>query len=168
MGRHDTALELFEKALAISKGVDGDKQHPHIASTYDNMAHSCVQQGKHAKALEHYTTCLAMKSAALGPAHPDLAAAHGNIASVHVLTGNGAKALEHFEKELAINLATTRGEMDPTTAVCYNNMGSLHEDTGNTAKAKDLYGKAVGIAMATLGEGHPLSALMAANLKRVS
>jgi tetratricopeptide (TPR) repeat protein len=70
--------------------------HPDVATSVNNLAYSCSEQGKYAKAEPLFQRALAIQEKALGLNHPDVATSLKNIAVLYRKTGraNSAERLE--------------------------------------------------------------------------
>ena len=68
-GSYDKAMELYRQALAIYKTSLG-KDHPTVATTWNNMGTVHYKQGKYRQALELYRQALPVRQKSLGPNHP--------------------------------------------------------------------------------------------------
>ena len=61
-------------------------QHPHVASSYNNLANVLGDQGDLKQAKEYHERALAIMQQTLGPQHPDVATR--SIMSMLLLLGN--------------------------------------------------------------------------------
>ncbi|CAF4246249.1 unnamed protein product, partial [Rotaria sordida] len=78
MGDYSKALEFYEKAHKIrEKAVPPN--HPHLASSYNNIGVVYKNMGDYSKALEFYEKAHKIREKALPPNHPDLATSYNNI-----------------------------------------------------------------------------------------
>ena len=64
--------EYHERALSIWQETLGP-QHPHVLSSYNNLAAVLSDQGDLKQAKEYHERGLAIRQQTLGPQHPDVA-----------------------------------------------------------------------------------------------
>jgi tetratricopeptide (TPR) repeat protein len=152
-GRHQEALQCFEKALTLNISVYG-KEHPSVATSYNEMAVVYHRNCQYAQALEYYEMTLKIQIASLGKAHPHVASTYNNIAVVHGRQSNHEKALEYYAKAQEIKLETL-GQGHLSVAATHHNMANVYRRQNNYAKALEYYGKALQIRLARLGDTHP-------------
>ena len=69
-GDYEGALENFNKALEISKAAFG-KNHPNIATGYNNIAKLYFDKGEPEKGLPYVANAYKIRYKFLGPEHPD-------------------------------------------------------------------------------------------------
>jgi len=152
-GRHQEALQSFEKGLNLNIAVHG-KSHPSVATSYNEMAVVYHRNCQYDQALEYYEMTLEIQLTSLGKAHPHVASTYNNIAVVHGRQSNHDKALEYYAKAQEIKLETL-GEGHPSVAATHHNMANVYRRQNNYAKALEYYGKALQIRLASLGDTHP-------------
>ena len=155
-GDYPKALEWYYKALAIAEKVLG-LEHPHTATTYNNIAGVYNNQGDYPKALEWYYKGLAIYEKVLGLEHSSTATAYNNIAGVYHDQGDYPKALEWYNKALVVD-EKVLGLEHPSTATTYNNIAAVYNNQGDYPKALEWYYKALAIAEKVLGLEHPHTA----------
>jgi Tfp pilus assembly protein PilF len=161
-GRHREAQPPLEKVLAIRLEVLGE-EHPHTASSYNNLAFNLNGQGKYAAAEQGFRKALAIFRKALGAEHPETAACENNLAINLGAQGKYAAAEEGLRKVLAIRLEVL-GEEHPHTASSYSNLGCNLNAQGKYAAAEEPLRKALEINRKVLGEEHPETATCCNNL----
>jgi tetratricopeptide (TPR) repeat protein len=161
-GRHDSALPLRQRALAITEAALGP-DHPDTANVLDNLATTLGDLGRHADALALRERALAVTEAALGPDHPDTAARLDNLAATLGDLGRHADALPLRQRALAITEAAL-GPDDPTTALRKANLGYTFWALGRHTDALPLEQGALTVTEATLGPNHPQTAARLDNL----
>ena len=91
LGRYAEAHTFFEKALAIREKALGP-EHPHVATSLNNLALLYSAQGRYAKAEPLYQRALGIWEQALGPEHPDVATSLNNLAELDALRGFPVRA----------------------------------------------------------------------------
>jgi CHAT domain-containing protein/tetratricopeptide (TPR) repeat protein len=143
------------------------EQHPHTATSYNNVAANLNSQGKYAEAGPLFQKALDICRKALGEEHPDTARSYNNLAGNLDNQGKYAEAGPLYKKALDIRRKVL-GEEHPDTAVSYNNIAANLQSQGQYAEAGPLYQKALDIRRNVLGEEHPDTAVsynnIAANL----
>ncbi len=159
---YDKALGYFKKALAIQEKVLW-KEHPNVATSYNNIGNVYSGQGNYDKALEYDNKALAIQEKVLGKEHPDVATSYNNIGFVYAKKGQYEKALEYLHKALAIK-EKVFGKEHPTVATSYNNIGGVYGEQGNYDKELEYYKKSLAISEKIFGKEHPDVALSYNNI----
>ncbi|MHB1426036.1 MAG: tetratricopeptide repeat protein [Gemmataceae bacterium] len=113
-GHHREAQLLLEQVLSICRKVLGE-EHPHTATSYNNLAGNQNAQGKYREAEEGFGKALAIFRKVLGEEHPDTATSYNNVALNQNAQGKYREAEEGFGKALAI-WRKVLGEEQPLTA----------------------------------------------------
>ena len=90
-GKYDRAVVVAQKALEVAEQNVG-KDHPHVATSLNNLAGLYDTQGDYAKAEPLYKRSLAIWEKALGPDHPDVATSLENLAALYRATKRTAEA----------------------------------------------------------------------------
>ncbi len=80
-GKYVEAEPLYQRALAISENSLGP-EHPHVATSLNNLAELYRAQGKYVEAEPLYMRSLAIRERALGSEHPDVATGLENYAAL--------------------------------------------------------------------------------------
>lgn len=156
------SLKYNEKALSIRKNIL-DKEHPDIATTYNNIARIYDDQGDYKKALEYHEKALDIREKTLGKEHPDTSQTYNNLAEVYRTLGLYEKALEYNKKALDIR-EKVFGKEHPETATIYNNIGKSYRILGVYEKALEYYQKTLDIREKVLGKKHPDTAITYNNM----
>ena len=149
-------MPLFRKALLICEKVLG-ADHPHTATSCNNVAACLQDQGKAAEALPLLRKALRIREKVLGLDHPQTAASYNNVAYCLKARGKAAEALPLHRKALRIK-EKVLGLDHPSTAASYNNVASCLDALGKAAEALPLYRKALLICEKVLGLDHPHTA----------
>jgi len=147
------ALAPWQERLKWCREVLGE-DHPHTASTYNNVAVNLGAQGKYAEAGPLYQKALDIHRKALGEEHPDTAASYNNVALNLNAQGKYAEAAPLFQKGLDIRRKIL-GEDHPDTAASYNAVAFNLKAQGKYGEAGPLYQKGLDIHRKILGEDHP-------------
>ena len=97
-GDYAKALEWCQKAFAIQEKVLG-KEHPLIATTYNNLAIGYSRQGDYPKALEWYQKACYVFIKTLGLEHPNTKTVLNNTYSAYIRSGKEKEVFWDWLKE---------------------------------------------------------------------
>jgi tetratricopeptide (TPR) repeat protein len=159
------ARPLKERALAMRENALGP-EHPHTATSLNNLALLLQDQGDLAGARPLYERTLAICEKALSPEHPDTATSLNNLARLLELQSDHAGARPLYERALAI-CEKALGPEHPDTATSLNNLAYLLEFQGDHAGARPLFERAVAIREKVTSRDHPDTAASLSNLARL-
>jgi tetratricopeptide (TPR) repeat protein len=162
IANYATALPLYERALSIREKVLGP-EHPHVATTLNNLAALYRLMGNYTEALPLYERDLGISEKVLGPEHPDVATTLNNLAELYRFMGNYTEALPLYERALSIS-EKVLGPEHPGVATTLNNWAGLYQSMGNHTEALPLYERALSIREKVLGPEHPHVATTLNNL----
>ena len=95
------AEPLYKRALAIREKARGT-EHPHVATSLNNLAGLYYYQGRYADAEPLYKRALAIREKALGPQHPDVGQSLSSLAVLYYGQGRYADAEPLYKRALAI------------------------------------------------------------------
>jgi CHAT domain-containing protein/tetratricopeptide (TPR) repeat protein len=101
MGDHAAALPLFRQALQVYRAALGE-DHPHFASSLNNLALPYEAMGDHAAALPLFRQALQVYRAALGEDHPHFASSLNNLGGLYAAMGRPLEALPLMEQAAAV------------------------------------------------------------------
>jgi tetratricopeptide (TPR) repeat protein len=101
LGQYDAALEYSLRALDIFKRTL-PKDHPDLATSYNNAGTAYYQLAQYGAALKHYLKSLGIFKRVLPKDHPGLATGYNNVGLVYLGLGQQGKALKHLLKALDI------------------------------------------------------------------
>jgi tetratricopeptide (TPR) repeat protein len=150
---YDSALPLFEEALAIVRRLEGD-DHPNTLSSISNLATLHDVMGNCDLALSLHTEVLAGRRHILGDEDPATLSSIFNIASVHKNMGNSDLAVPLLTDALA-GSRRVLGNTHPQTLNFIGNIAGLRNAMGECAAAATLVREAVAGQRRVLGEDHP-------------
>jgi tetratricopeptide (TPR) repeat protein len=156
------AIECYEQALSIAKGVYGEK-HPNVASALNNIGSAWEALGEPKKAIGYYEQALSIDKEVLGDRHPKSATMLINIGEAWRIQGKSKKAIGYYEQALSI-AKEVYGEEHPLVAASLNNIGLAWEALGEPKKAIGYYEQALSIAKEVYGEEHPHVAAALSNI----
>ena len=152
-GKYQAATSLAIETSDLVRKHLGEN-HPHFASSLNNLAALYDSMGSYARAEPLYILALEIRRKTLGEDHPDLAQSLNNLATLYYRTGSYAKAEPLFLQALEIRRKTL-GEDHPNFANSLNNLAALYDSMGTYTKSEPLYRQALEIRRKTLGEDHP-------------
>ena len=158
---YEKALWYYEKGLEICQTLPPN--HPHLATSYNNIGQVYRNTGDYSKALSFYEKALEIQQKTLLPNHPHLATSYNNIGEVCRRMGEHSKALSFYEKGLEIQQKTLPPN-HPHLAISYNNIGELYRNMGEYSKALSFYEKSLEIRLKTLPPNHPSLAISYNNI----
>ncbi|MDI6810361.1 MAG: tetratricopeptide repeat protein [archaeon] len=101
MGNARQAIEYYEQALYIGKGVYGDR-HPSVATTLNNIGSAWDDLGEPKKAIEYYEQALSIDKEFYGDRHPSVATRLNNIGSAWKALGDLRRAKEYLMQAYSI------------------------------------------------------------------
>jgi tetratricopeptide (TPR) repeat protein len=156
------ARPYYERAIGIYEKARGP-DHPHTATSLNNLGHLLVSQGDLAGARPYYERALAIYGKALGPDHPHTATSLNNLATLLQSQGDLAGARPYHERALAIR-EKALGPDHPDTANSLNNLAGLLQSQGDLTGARPYYERALAIREKALGPNHPGTARSLNNL----
>ncbi len=159
-GRHDEALEHYERALEIQQEVL-DPGHVDLARTLGNIGNLLQSTGDLDAALEYHRRALVIWKRD-APQSLELAYTFGNIAIALQSTGALDGALTHHDR--ALDIFETKAPRSPLVAQTLDNMAFVLRDLDRVDEALDHQRRALTIYEQTLGAEHPSVANMLANI----
>ena len=163
-GRHDEALSLLEKVLAIREETD-EQDHPKVAEARNNLGLVYKALGQYDKAIALFQLAQDSNLKTYGEDHPSVAAVRNNLGLAYDLLGQYNKAIAFYQLALASNLKTY-GEDHPNVAIRRNNLGLVYNSLGQYDKAIALYQLALDSDLKSCGEDRPQVAIYRNNLGR--
>lgn len=161
MGRRAAAFELGERALAISKRVNGES-HPATAHLVGQLAHGAFNLGKYAEAKSYYGQLLKL-DARLPMTYAEDKAAHLSAYGVVLQRlDQYDRALDTYRRALQI-CETAVGPEHASLAHHLQNLAGALRDAGQLGEAEQTYRRAMRIFEAT-APGTPNHAACLSNL----
>ena len=100
-GQYSQALLLQQKLLDLRRRVLGE-DHPHTATSYNNVAMNLAYQGRHAQAEPLFRKALDIRRRVLSEDHPHTAQSYDNVAGNLEAQGKSAQAEPLFRKALEL------------------------------------------------------------------
>lgn len=117
LGRFDTAIELYKKAINIK---------PMDAEAYNNIAVAYKEKGDISKAIENYQQAVNLNQ--------EYVAAYINLGTALQENKNYEAAIENFKRVI---------ELTPDNSRVYNNLGASYRAVDKRSAAKDSYRLAI-------------------------
>jgi len=156
------AERWLKRALQINETHLG-KDHPHTASSLNNLAGLYRSMGRYSEAEPLYGRALQINETHLGKDHPDTATSLNNLANLYSSMGRYSDAEPLYGRALQIN-ETQLDKDHPDTATSLNNLANLYFSMGRYSEAEPLYGRSLQISETHLGKDHPDTAISMGNL----
>ncbi|MEW5861334.1 MAG: tetratricopeptide repeat protein [Cyanobacteriota bacterium] len=162
-GAYSRAEPWREQCLIIARGRLGE-EHPHVATSLNNLALLYESQGRYAEAEPLYLQALELRKRLLGLEHPDVASNLNNLAGLYSSQGRYAEAEPLYLQALEL-FKRLLGLEHPHVALNLNNLAGLYKSQGRYAEAEPLYLQALEIAERLLGTEHPYTSTIRGNLQ---
>ncbi len=164
-GEYGQAVIFAEQALNLTRHLWGD-EHPHVATSLNNLAGIYKAQGRYTEAEHLYEKALNLRQHLLGGEHPDVTASLNNLALLYHDQGRYGEAEQFYEQ--ALNLAKHLwGNEHPHLAASLNNLALLYHQQGRYEEAERLYEQALKLIERLLGNEHLYMATSLNNLAGV-
>jgi CHAT domain-containing protein/tetratricopeptide (TPR) repeat protein len=151
-GRHDEAIPLAERAVALAEEALGS-EHPDLAATLANLASAYYGKGQYARAKPLLERSLAIFEKALEPEHLGVAMSLHNLASLYRALGDYARAEPLFERSISIR-ENALGPNHPEVARSLHEFAALYFETADYARAEALIGRSLAIREKVHGPEH--------------
>jgi protein O-GlcNAc transferase len=119
VGRHDLAIELFQKSISIDSN---------IALLYYNLGTSLFALGRTEEAVNNYQKSISI--------NPDFIDAFSNLGVALQVQGKVEEAITSYKKAVSIK---------PDDEVVYSNLGNALKDQGQLEEAVKSYQKAISL-----------------------
>ncbi len=150
-------LEYQEQALAMRKALYPEQNHPHIASSLNNVGFAHETLGDDKKGFEYYKLALGMRKELYHDQnHPDVASSLNNVGGAYQTLGDDKKGLEYHELALAMCQALYPGQNHPDVANSLGNVGIAYQTLGDAKKGLEYKEQALAMCQALYPEqNHP-------------
>ena len=130
-----------------------DELHPDVASAYELLGVTYLDQGSYENALEYLNKSLELRTKAHGENDPELSTSYNNIGCVYNFMGDPDKSLEYFQKALELELiAPVRNDL--SIASDYNNLSAVYWNKGQSDIALEYLLKSLNLRLSVLGENN--------------
>ncbi|MBO1050787.1 MAG: tetratricopeptide repeat protein [Dolichospermum sp. DET73] len=161
-GLYNDAEPWLKKCVLLLKQRLGN-DHPHVATSLNNLAALYESQGRYNEAEPLYQQALALRQKLLGNDHFAVAASLNNLALLYESQGKYNEAKPLHEQALAL-LQKRLGNDHPAVATSLNNLASLYKSQGKYNEAEPLYQQALALSQKLLGNDNPHVATSLNNL----
>ena len=149
-GKYNEAEVMGTKSVDIARQIHGDKAHPDIASSYNNLASTYTNQDKYELAKEMYTLALNQELELYGLYTERIAITYANIGTLSHKLGNHKVAEENLKKALNI-LELIYVENYPNVATFYSNLAAVYDSQGDL-KGEEMHTKALELRLRLYGD----------------
>jgi tetratricopeptide (TPR) repeat protein len=156
------AQKWFKACLQMTEKRWG-ADHPHTASSLNNLAGLYESMGRYPEAEPLYVRSLSINEPQLGVDHPHTATSLNNLAGLYRAMGRYPEAEPLYVRSLSI-WEQQLGVDHPNTASSLNNLALLYYAMGRYPEAEPLYVRSLAIREQKLGAEHPYTASSLNNL----
>jgi tetratricopeptide (TPR) repeat protein len=151
-GKFAEAAKYFEEAEQEATRMFG-KNHPHYATSLDNLAKVYLRMGEYTKAESFSLQTLEITRRVFGERHPDFATSLNNLGSIYCALGKFAEANPLLEQAAEIARYTME-TTNPNLTGILDNLADLYLHLGKYSEAEPLYQQVIEIRHNVLGENH--------------
>ena len=161
-GQLDQAALWLQRSLTIREKKYG-KNSPIVAEALNNLGELYHAQKDLKRAMDCHKRALKIREKHFAPNHSAITESQNNIATVYVHQGQLSKAEQLF---LAIqtSYAAQSGTPPARVAANYNNLATVYYLQGRLREALPYFEQAAEIYQRVLGETHPLTRMVNANV----
>ncbi|MBD2253954.1 tetratricopeptide repeat protein [Nostoc parmelioides] len=136
-GLYQLAEVWYEGCVNVCQTIFlGD--HPHVASSLNNLAALYDNQGRYGEAEPLYIDALAMTKRLFVGDHPDVATSLNNLAGLYKSQGRYGEAEPLYIDALTMRKRLFVGD-HPGVATSLNNLAALYDNQGRYGEAEPLY-----------------------------
>ena len=151
-GDLNSAGQICAKALKLGKEVL-PADHPHIATSMNNLAATYGALGRHEEALRLKEETLAFRKRVLPADHPDIATSMNNLAATYGALGRHEEALRLQDETLAFRKRVLPAD-HPDIATSMGHLAYCHYQLGRTVEAERLLESALRVQLRALPPKH--------------
>jgi tetratricopeptide (TPR) repeat protein len=161
-GLYTLAEPWRQKCLSTTKDRLGDN-HPHVATSLDNLAGLYYYQGRYDQAEPLYLQALELRKRLLRDNHPHVAFSLNNLALLYESQGRYDQAEPLYLQALELDKRLL-GDNHPSVATSLHNLALLYYSQGRYDQAEPLSLQALELRKRLLGDNHPHVASSLQNL----
>jgi len=137
LGQFQAALVYAKKAQDIARKQNGNKPHPDIADTLNNLGTVCSDVGKFTQARTYHTQSLAMNRILYkNQPHLLIADSLNNLGIVCARLGEFTQAIAYHTKALDMRRILHKNQPHPDIAGSLYNLGTVFSRVGDLTQAK--------------------------------
>lgn len=136
------AIEIFKESIQLGMESLGKKDHPAMATSYQNLGYAYNFSGNEPEALLAFDECLEIREALFGGESSEVAHVLNNIGMINLKQGKINVAEGNFERVLMI-YKKAFGEKSKHVARILNNLADVANRKGNYQLAMDLSEEAI-------------------------
>lgn len=162
IGRYKEAEQSHLKALAIRRGIEGERG-PEVSSSLFGLGYVYFRQGRLEEAVKYFQDALDQQLEFIGPKEPQTIMRLASLASVLGASGREAEALGVARRAEALGRANL-GDSHPTYAIALNNLGTALIENGLFAEAVSVLRESLRVRQQTVGEKASGTAITLRNL----
>jgi tetratricopeptide (TPR) repeat protein len=152
-GLYNLAEPWFKQCVLLLKQRLGD-DHPHVATSFNNLAELYKSQGRYSEAEPLYKKALAIWHRLLGDDHLDVATSFNNLAGLYNFQGRYSEAEPLLKQALELRQKLL-GNDNPSVAESFNNLALLYNFQGRCSEAEPLLKQALELRQKFLGNDNP-------------
>ena len=130
-GKYPQSQQMYERALTLREAALG-KDHPHVATTLNNLAGLYRAMGQYEQALPLYERDLRISEAALGKDHPHVATTYWNIGLFYAKQGNLKQAERYISRTVEIEEKIKHQDLKQDRAALEKIRELLQQQENNT------------------------------------
>ena len=153
MGFHEESVPLLERALAIARGLPGNRDLL-VADSLDRLGVVAANRGELGEAEALFSEAQILRQKHLRDKDPAMARSLSNLGNLYWHKGNYKETEAAFRKALDIYLAAY-GEEHHLVAESLSNLSGFLDSWGRPDEAEPLILRALEIRRKVLGEKHP-------------
>ena len=157
----DKARTYYQRALNVIVTFVG-KQHPDVASLYNNIGLLFKEQADYTKAIHYFTKALDIYKAWFGENSFDVASTYNNIGTTYYAQKKYNDAEKYFQKATEIQSGPANSLIE--MAAFYNNSGLIVQKQKDYDKAMTYYRKALKLIKDNIGEENQDAATSISNI----
>ncbi|EDX74377.1 Tetratricopeptide repeat family [Coleofasciculus chthonoplastes PCC 7420] len=160
--QYTQAVSLAEAALVLAQQLWGN-DHPHIASSLNNLAELYRSKRRLGEAEPLYQQALAMRQRLFAHDHPDVASSLNNLGLLYHFQGRLPEAEPLYQRAMEMRQRLFAHD-HPDVASSLNNLGGLYESQGKLTEAEPLLKQALAMRQRLFANDHPDVGLSLNNL----
>ena len=147
---------MYILSLITKKQLYGEKAHPDIAHSYNNLGTFYINQSNYNKAEEMLIMALNQRLELFGNnPHSDIAGSYNNLGGVYHDQGKYKEGEKYYLKALNIRKQIHGERAHPDVAISYKNLGTLYDSQEDYKRAEEMYIKSLNLNLELYGKDKP-------------